>query len=96
MSVVHIIHRDNRPWPRPKNHLDGRECPTCGITCHGSKAQAKHHRYHLEEREFRIRLNGWLGELAKRTGLAEEQFGGEWEWGAQITGTEDEIEEAEG
>lgn len=95
MSIVHIIHRDNRPWPRPKNHLDGRECPTCGGTVHGRAAQAKHQNHHQAEREFRLRLNGWLEEFAKRTGMTEEEFGGDWTWGAEITGVEEAIEAAE-
>lgn len=92
---VHIIHRDNRPWPRPVNHYDGRVCPTCGVTVHGQMAQTKHQDVHLTEREFRLRLNGWLEEFAKRTGMTEEEFGGDWSWGAEVDGTQEAIEGAE-
>lgn len=92
---VHIIHHDNRSWPRPLNHLDARECPTCGTTVHGPRAQAKHQNHHLTEREFRLRLNGWLEEFAKRTGMTEEEFGCDWTWGAEVEGAGDELESAE-
>ena len=77
----------------PKNHLDRRVCPTCGVTVHGSAAQATHHNRHLEDREYQLRVNGWLVELAKRCGITEEEIGAhigqDWSWGAEVTGTEE-------
>ena len=74
---VAIIHRDNRPWPPPGNHLDGRVCPDCGATAHGRKGQARHRNYHLK-------VHAILAELAKRTGITEEPFQVPWRWGADV------------
>lgn len=84
---VAIINRDNRPWPPPPNHLDGRVCPDCGATCHGGKKQRKH-------REWHLRLNTFMTEVAKRCGLAEAPFDVPWRWGADVEGQSDAIEEA--
>ena len=96
---VHIIHHGGRAWPMPKNHLDRRVCPDCGVTVHGSQAQTKHHERHLKEEERDSRVVGWLVELAKRCGITEEEvashIGQDWSWGAEVTGTEAEIEAAE-
>lgn len=97
--VIHI-HHGMRAWPRPRNHYDGRVCPTCRATVHGPEAQQGHQDRHLEEQEFQRRVVGWITELAKHVGITEEQVSlsfdpGEWAWGAEITGTEAEIEAAE-
>jgi hypothetical protein len=85
---VAIIHRDNRPWPPPGNHLDGRVCPDCGATAHGGKAQRKHRGWHLQ-------LNQLFTELAKRTGLTETPFDVPWRWGADVESqSADELGEA--
>lgn len=84
---VAILHRDNRPWPPPPNHLDGRVCPDCGTTAHGHKAQRKHREWHLQ-------LNTLLTEVAKRCGLAETPFEVPWRWGAEVEGQSGELEEA--
>lgn len=83
---IAIINRDNRPWPAPGNHLDGRVCPDCGATCHGKKQQ-KHREWHLQ-------LNTFLTEVAKRCGLAEAPFDVPWRWGADVESQSAEIEEA--
>jgi hypothetical protein len=84
---VPVIHRDSRPWPRPGNHFDGRVCPDCGTTVHGSKAQARHRGWHLQ-------LNTLATELAKRTGITETPFGVPWRWGADVEGQSADLEEA--
>jgi hypothetical protein len=92
MSFVHVIHRDNRPWPRPRNHYDSRVCPDCGTTVHGSQAQSKHRNWHL-------RVNTLLTQLANRTGLTEEDYEVPWRWGAapgHIPAADEIEEEAEG
>jgi hypothetical protein len=85
---VAIIHRDNRPWPPPRNHLDGRVCPDCGATAHGSKSQRKH-------REWHLKLNELATEFAKRTGLAETPFDVPWRWGADVEGQNTDAIEGE-
>jgi hypothetical protein len=90
MSFVHVIHRDNRPWPRPRNHYDSRVCPDCGTTVHGQQAQSKHRNWHL-------RLNTLMTQLANRTGLTEEDYEVPWRWGTAAGGHisgNSEIEEA--
>ena len=77
MSFVHVIHRDNRPWPRPRNHYDSRVCPDCGTTVHGQQAQSKHRNWHL-------RVNTLMTELAKRTGITEDPFQVPWRWNADV------------
>ena len=42
-----IVHW-GRKWPRPKNHLDGRVCPKCFTTVHGTHAQHAHQQWHLD------------------------------------------------
>ena len=92
---VSVFHHYMRAWPAPKNHMDVRVCPTCKVGVYGSDGQRDHHNSHLQEREFRLRLNGWLEEFAKRTGMTEEEFGGDWSWGAEVTGTEGELAASE-
>ena len=96
---LHTFHRGASSWAQPTNHLDGRRCPTCKTTVHGDDAQQQHYDRHLDEQEFQRRVIGWIVELAKHVGITEEQvdlsFGKSWEWGAKVTGTEDEIEAAE-
>jgi hypothetical protein len=84
---IAIIHHDNRPWPRPRNHYDGRVCPDCGTTVHGKEAQSKHRRWHLN-------LNELATEFAKRTGMTETPFDPPWRWGADVDSQSDAIEEA--
>lgn len=89
-NFTRVIHRDNRPWPRPLNHYDGRVCPDCGVTVHGQKAQILHRGWHLK-------LNELATEFAKRTGLAETPFDVPWRWGADVPSHDSEpdaIEEA--
>lgn len=86
---VHIIDR-NRPWRPPENHMDRRVCPDCRVTVHGPQAQREHQDWHLH-------INSLMQEFAKRTGMTEEEYDGRpWEWGAQITGTEDAAAAVEG
>ena len=83
---VHIIHLTTAALAaRPLNHLDGRECPTCGVTSRPPWAQAKHQNHHLTDAPiFGCGWNGWLEEFAKRrTGMTEEEFGGDGRRGAE-------------
>ena len=84
---VAILHRHAKPWPKPINHLDGRVCPTCWVTVHGSAGQRDHHNRHITEATWRARVNELLEEMAKRTGLTEELVrlaGDDWSWGADV------------
>lgn len=85
---IAIVHRDNRPWRPPRNHLDGRVCPDCGATVHGNVEQHKHRNWHLQ-------LNTLAQELAKRTGITEAPFEVPWRWGAEVEGQNDEAEALE-
>jgi hypothetical protein len=85
---IAVMHRDNRPWRAPGNHLDGRVCPDCGTTVHGSKSQAKHRAWHLQ-------LNMLAAELAKRTGITEAGLDVPWRWGAEVQGADDDSQDAE-
>ena len=91
-NFVHVIHRDNRPWPKPRNHYDGRVCPDCGTTVHGPQAQSKHRGWH-------VKLNTLMTALANRTGITEEEYDVPWRWGAapaSQSADADAIEEAAG
>ena len=82
-----ILHREKKAWPKPLNHLDGRVCPTCLVTVHGSNAQRDHHNRHITEAVWRARVNELLEEVCKRTGLTEELVklaGDDWSWGADV------------
>ena len=90
---VSVTSRERRPWPRPRNHYDGRVCPTCHVTVHGPAAQTGHHKRHLDEAGWRARVNELLEEVCKRTGLTEELVklaGDDWAWGAEVEGSGDE------
>lgn len=57
--------------------MDGRVCPDCFATVHGSRSQAEHRAWHLQ-------INTLMQEFAKRTGLAEEEVPGHWAWVAEV------------
>jgi len=40
--------RADRRWRHPHNHLDGRICPICAATVHGTQGQAVHIDWHVE------------------------------------------------
>lgn len=82
---VAILHRDNRPWRPPSNHLDGRVCPDCSATVHGSEQQRNHRNWHLK-------LNTLAQELAKRTGITETPFEVPWRWGAEVESHSDDTD----
>ena len=87
---VAVFHRETKPWPRPRNHYDGRVCPTCWVTVHGPEAQREHKKRHLDEAMWRNRVNELVEEIAKRTGLTEELVrlaGDDWSWGAEVEGS---------
>lgn len=65
MKRIHTFHRGTNSWPQPTNHLDGRRCPTCKATVHGPEAQEDHHQHHLDEAEYRERVNEWVVYVAK-------------------------------
>ena len=44
---IRILHHDRR-WGRPDNHLNGRICPICYATVHGSQSQHGHTDWHIE------------------------------------------------
>jgi hypothetical protein len=86
---IRIIDR-GRKWPRIANHLDGRECPHCGVGVFGPRAVAKHQADHEDMWQL-------LEELRKRTGITEEEIGGKWKWTAVVDSEDagmDAIEEA--
>jgi hypothetical protein len=83
-----IIHHRERKWPKPENHLDGRVCPECAVTVHGWTGQRAHDRHHEQQMALMM-------ELAKRTGMTEEELEMPWSWGAEISGTEGEAEAIE-
>lgn len=56
-----------RKWPRVKNHLDGRHCPVCGATIHGTPAQKKHQAEHAE-------MEALLDALCAAAGIDRSQF----------------------
>lgn len=56
---LHTFHRGTNSWFRVVNHLDGRGCPTCKATVHGDESQQDHHQHHLDEAEWRERMNEW-------------------------------------
>jgi hypothetical protein len=92
-----IIYRRERAWPHPRNHMDRRVCPDCGITAHGWDGQRAHAKHHEKEKLREAALTELLTELAKRCGMAEEQVEllvDRWQWGAEVTGVEGEIEGA--
>ena len=95
---MRLLHYRRRPvkWPAPRNHYDRRRCPECAATIHEWDGQNGHEDYHITMNEWLDRLNKWAGEVNKRVGITEDGFPDRgWSWGAQITGTEDEIEAAE-
>lgn len=62
---LQTFHRGTPSWPRVVNHLDGRKCPTCAGTVHGPEAQEDHQQDHLDQAEYRERVNEWTEYVAK-------------------------------
>ena len=96
-NFVRVVTHRERPWPLPRNHMDGRVCPECGLTAHGWDGQRVHNQHHEKQKIREAALLELLSELAKRCGMTEEQVEllcDEWRWGAEVTGVEDAIEEA--
>ena len=71
-----------RKWPRPKNHLDGRVCPKCATTVHGTRAQHAHQQWHLD-------LQAVLDDISGRAGV---EFESEVLWSAVVEDRGDEQE----
>jgi hypothetical protein len=72
-----IVHRNR--WTAVLPHFDVRECPDCGACVHKQIGQNRHAMWHDEQRELQL-------ELAKRTGITEEQFDAPWNWSAGVDG----------
>jgi hypothetical protein len=70
---MHLIHRDKK-WPAPKNHYVITACPHCGalVDGYGMAPQHRHQDHHNSLWEWMDWVDGQLGELRKRTGMAEE------------------------
>lgn len=86
MSRFTIIHVRPDKWARVDNHMDARHCPYCGATVHGKRGQGEHLAFHKRAWEDESELEVLLGELRKRTGMAEEDVEVAGRWSAAVEG----------
>lgn len=85
MSVIaRIVH--HRRWERVGNHMDARHCPWCGASVHGNRGQRLHQEFHERFNDDETQLQELLGELRKRTGMAEEAVEVGQRWTAAVDG----------
>lgn len=81
---TNVLHHGYQ-WRRPRNHMDARTCPYCAATVNGQD-QRGHLQYHQDLWDKLQGIEEMLDELAKRTGMAEEEVDVPARWTAVTEG----------
>ena len=92
---THIIHWHHGSWPLPQNRLDSRICPRCKAGVYGSDGQRDHEKDHEKDDEDKRKIIEAVTQIAEHLGFKVTIDEDDWSWGAEITGTEGELEAAE-
>ena len=94
--LTRIMHHHHKAWPLPKNRLDSRICPRCAGWVCGSDGQQAHNKDHEREderdRQFVEAITQICNFLGIKVTIAD---GDNWAWGAEVEGTEGELESAD-